>query len=90
MLFKPESKDDALARKPGLLSRVLKRLVSTTITLVILGGLFYIGWLAFQPKQSAAIAGPARVPTSRSRCWPRHRACRMCPSISTASVRCVR
>ncbi len=60
MLFKPESKDDALARKPGLLSRVLKRLVSTTITLVILGGLFYIGWLAFQPKQSANRGAGAR------------------------------
>ena len=55
MLFKPESKDSmAVAkRKPGLLSRLLRRMVSLTITLVILGGLFYIGWLAFQQKQGA-------------------------------------
>ena len=55
MLFKPESKDSmAVAkRKPGLLSRLLRRMVSLTVTLVILGGLFYIGWLAFQQKQGA-------------------------------------
>ena len=52
MLFKPEAKDSmAVAkRKPGLLWRLLRRMVSLTITLVILGGLFYIGWLAFQQK----------------------------------------
>jgi multidrug efflux system membrane fusion protein len=53
MLFKPESKDDATTegvRKPSLLSRVLKRMVSLAVTLVILGGLGYIGWYAFQPK----------------------------------------
>jgi multidrug efflux system membrane fusion protein len=55
MLFKPESKDSmAVAkRKPGLLSRLLRRMVSLTVTLVILGGLSYIGWLAFQQKQGA-------------------------------------
>ena len=55
MLFKPESKDSmaVVKRKPGLLSRLLRRMVSLTITLVILGGLFYIGWLAFQQKQGA-------------------------------------
>ena len=40
-------------RKPGLLSRLLRRMVSLTVTLVILGGLSYIGWLAFQQKQGA-------------------------------------
>jgi multidrug efflux system membrane fusion protein len=52
MLFKPEEKDHAIAepRKPSFLSRVLKRMVSLSITLVILGGLGYIGWYAFQPK----------------------------------------
>jgi len=47
MLFKPESKDDAKTgevRKPSLLSRILKRMVSLTVTLIILGGLAYIGW----------------------------------------------
>ena len=40
MLFKPESKDDAKiegGRKPGFLSRVLRRMVSLSVTLVILG-----------------------------------------------------
>ena len=63
MLFKPESKDDtqtAGVRKPGLLSRILKRMVSLTITLVILGGLGYIGWLAFQQKQTANRGAGAR------------------------------
>src|SRR5882724_359910 len=53
MLFKPESKDDATTeavRKPSFLSLVLKRMVSLAVTLVILGGLGYIGWYAFQPK----------------------------------------
>ena len=63
MLFKPESKDDkqvAGVRKPGLVSRILKRMVSLTITLVILGGLGYIGWLAFQQKQTANRGAGAR------------------------------
>ncbi|MCA1453959.1 efflux RND transporter periplasmic adaptor subunit [Bradyrhizobium sp. BRP22] len=53
MLFKPEAKDDAKAaelKKPGLLSRLLKRMVSLTIAVVILGGLGYIGWLAWEQK----------------------------------------
>ena len=56
MLFKPESKDHTQiggVRKPSLVSRILKRMVSLTITLVILGGLGYIGWLAFQQKQAS-------------------------------------
>ncbi|WP_027578323.1 efflux RND transporter periplasmic adaptor subunit [Bradyrhizobium sp. Ai1a-2] len=53
MLFKPEAKDNAKAaevKKPGLLSRLLKRMVSLAIAVVILGGLGYIGWLALQQK----------------------------------------
>src|SRR5258708_4647936 len=64
MLFKPESKDDtqvAGVRKPGLVSRILKRMVSLTITLVILGGLGYIGWIAFQQKQTANRGAAARL-----------------------------
>jgi multidrug efflux system membrane fusion protein len=63
MLFKPEAKDDTKAfekRKPGLLSRLLKRMVSLTVTLVILGGLGYIGWLAFQQKPAGNRAGNGR------------------------------
>ncbi len=54
MLFKPDAKDDgtnAAPRKRSLLSRLLGRMVSLVVTLVILGGLGYLGWLAFQPKQ---------------------------------------
>jgi len=52
MLFKPEEKDHTIAepRKPSFLSRVLRRMVSLSVTLVILGGLGYIGWYASQPK----------------------------------------
>jgi len=54
MLFKPDAKDDgtnAAPRERSLLSRLLGRMVSLVVTLVILGGLGYLGWLAFQPKQ---------------------------------------
>ncbi|QPF81746.1 efflux RND transporter periplasmic adaptor subunit [Bradyrhizobium genosp. L] len=54
MLFKPDQTDDetnTAPRKRSVLSRVLGRMVSLSITLVILGGLGYLGWLAFQPKQ---------------------------------------
>ena len=60
MLFKPESEEGAKAaemRKPGFLSRVLKRMVSLAVTLVILGGLGYIGWYAFQPKPGGGGGG---------------------------------
>jgi multidrug efflux system membrane fusion protein len=63
MLFKPEAKDDTKiggVRKPSLLSRILKRMVSLTITLVILGGLGYIGWLAWQQKQASNRGAGAR------------------------------
>ena len=56
MLFKPEPKDNAATEtvpKPSFLKRVLRRMVSLTVTLVILGGLGYIGWYAFQPKTGA-------------------------------------
>jgi membrane fusion protein, multidrug efflux system len=64
MLFKPDQKDatkTAGARKPSLLSRILKRMVSLTVTLVIVGGLGYIGWLAFQQKQTANRGAGARL-----------------------------
>ncbi|MHC2462380.1 efflux RND transporter periplasmic adaptor subunit [Bradyrhizobium embrapense] len=55
MLFKPDSTDDEKStapRKRSLISRLLGRMVSLLITLVILGGLGYLGWLALQPKQN--------------------------------------
>jgi len=54
MLFKPDATDDedsTAPRKPGLVSRLLRRMVSLIVVLVILGGLGYLGWLAFQSKQ---------------------------------------
>ena len=60
MLFKPESKDEAKTadiRKPSLLSRLLRRMVSLTVMLIILGGLAYIGWYAFQPKPGGGNRG---------------------------------
>lgn len=53
MLFKPDSKDasgkDAEA-KSSLASRARRRIVSLLVTAVILGGLGYIAWSAFQTK----------------------------------------
>ena len=63
MLFKPESEENAKAAevpKPGLLSRVLRRMVSLAVMLVILGGLGYIGWYAFQPKPGGGSGGGGR------------------------------
>jgi multidrug efflux system membrane fusion protein len=60
MLFKPEEKDKAKTvdgRKPSLVSRILRRMVSLTVLLVILGGLAYIGWYAFQPKAGGGNRG---------------------------------
>src|SRR5258707_5503415 len=60
MLLKPDGKDNAKivdGRKPSLVSRLLRRMVSLTVLLVILGGLGYIGWYAFQPKVGGANRG---------------------------------
>jgi multidrug efflux system membrane fusion protein len=56
MLFKPELNETAKAAGDGVVrvaSRARRRTVSITITLLILGGLGYIGWHAFQQKQAA-------------------------------------
>jgi multidrug efflux system membrane fusion protein len=57
MLFKPELNETAKAAGEGVVrvaSRARRRTVSITITLLILGGLGYIGWQAFQQKQQTA------------------------------------
>ncbi|WP_315797451.1 MULTISPECIES: efflux RND transporter periplasmic adaptor subunit [unclassified Bradyrhizobium] len=51
MLFKPDEKGAAAVKRAR--SSVARRLVSITITLLILGGLGYIGWSAMQQKQQA-------------------------------------
>ncbi|MGB8401217.1 efflux RND transporter periplasmic adaptor subunit [Bradyrhizobium sp.] len=63
MLFKPETENTANAapaRAPSFVSRALRRIVSLAVTLVILGGLGYIGWNAFQQKQQAGNRAGAR------------------------------
>ena len=54
MLFKPELNETAKAageRVARVASHARRRTVSIAITLVILGGLGYIGWTSFQQKQ---------------------------------------
>jgi len=60
MLFKPELNETAKAAGKSVVRSVLRRMVSLTITLLILGGLGYIGWLAYQPKQGGTGAGAGR------------------------------
>ncbi|MCP4621243.1 MAG: efflux RND transporter periplasmic adaptor subunit [Bradyrhizobium sp.] len=50
MLFKPELNETAKAAGRSVVRSVLRRFVSLLITVLILGGLGYIGWLAWQQK----------------------------------------
>jgi multidrug efflux system membrane fusion protein len=50
MLFRPELNETAKAAGRSVMRSVLRRSVSLLITLLILGGLGYIGWLAWQQK----------------------------------------
>ena len=61
MLFKPELKDDARTAGKRVARGIGRRMVSLTITLLILGGLGYLGWNAFQQKQ-AGRGGPGARP----------------------------
>jgi multidrug efflux system membrane fusion protein len=74
MLFKPDLKDTTKpgdARSRSLASRVAGRLVSLTVTLVILGGLGYIGWYAFQQKPGAKNAARPDLPVPVLAATPR-------------------
>jgi membrane fusion protein, multidrug efflux system len=53
MLFKPELKKAAGERVVLVASRARRRTVSIAITLLIVGGLGYIGWTSLQQKQAA-------------------------------------
>src|SRR5258707_10214233 len=56
MLFKPDLNEVAKTagdRVARVASRARRRTVSIAITLLILGGLGYIGWTALQQKQAA-------------------------------------
>jgi membrane fusion protein, multidrug efflux system len=61
MLFKPEIQDDAKTAGKRVARGIGRRMVSLTILLVILGGLGYLGWNAFQQKQ-AGRSGPGARP----------------------------
>jgi multidrug efflux system membrane fusion protein len=61
MLFKPELNETAKTagdRVARVASRARRRTVSISITLLILGGLGYIGWTSLQQKQAANRARP--------------------------------
>jgi multidrug efflux system membrane fusion protein len=61
MLFKPELKETAKAAGQGVsrgASRAGRRSLSLAITLLILGGLGYIGWNSLQQRQAANRARP--------------------------------
>ena len=59
MLFKPDDGDAKVAgeRVARARSATRRRTVSILITLLILGGLGYVGWMAFQQKQAATKGG---------------------------------
>ena len=55
MLFKPDHNEAATTgRVARVAGRARRRTVSIFITLLILGGLGYIGWTSFQQKQAAS------------------------------------
>jgi membrane fusion protein, multidrug efflux system len=56
MLFKPDL-DTAKTTGKSVARSAARRIVSITLTLVILGGLGYIGWTVWQQKQTAGRAG---------------------------------
>ncbi|MEZ5822004.1 MAG: efflux RND transporter periplasmic adaptor subunit [Xanthobacteraceae bacterium] len=60
MLFKPESDEGAKSAGRSVMRSVLRRIVSLLITLLILGGLGYIGWLAWQQKSGSRNANVRR------------------------------
>src|SRR5262245_37738930 len=61
MLFKPEAKDEAKTAGRRVARGIGRRMVSLTITLLILGGLGYLGWNAFQQKQTGRGGPNARL-----------------------------
>ena len=60
MLFKPETKDDAKTAGRRVARGIGRRMVSLTVMLLILGGLGYLGWNAFQQKQAGRGGAGAR------------------------------
>jgi len=62
MLFKPDDKTAKPAGVRSVAARARRRVVSITITLLILGGLGYIAWTALQQKQAANRAARPDLP----------------------------
>jgi multidrug efflux system membrane fusion protein len=64
MLFKPENETTKVAREAVTRARsgARRRTVSIAITLLILGGLGYIGWTAIQQKQATKGGGRPDLP----------------------------
>jgi multidrug efflux system membrane fusion protein len=60
MLFKPDLNENAKAAGKSVVRSAGRRIVSITITLLILGGLGYIGWTSLQQKQAANRNGAPR------------------------------
>src|SRR3954454_24093603 len=64
MLFKPDQKQTArpAGRVARVANRARRRTVSIFITLLILGGLAWIGWTSLQQKQAANRRHRAALP----------------------------
>ncbi len=71
MLFKPELNETAKATGKSIARSVGRRMVSITITLLVLGGLGYIGWTALQQKQGANRNGRPDLPVPVLAATPR-------------------
>ena len=90
MLFKPDLSEKTKAASDGMpkaAGRSRWRTVWIAITLLIVGGLAYLGWTALEQKKRDA-SQPA--PILQFRCLPPHRASRTCRSTSMGSGRFVR
>ena len=61
MLFKPDL-DTAKTAGKTVARSAARRIVSLTLTLVILGGLGYVGWTVWQQKQTAGGGGRGGMP----------------------------
>lgn len=73
MLFKPDDETTKVAREKVTRARsgAGRRMVSTVITLLILGGLGYIGWTAMQQKQATKGGGRPDLPVPVLAATPR-------------------
>jgi multidrug efflux system membrane fusion protein len=71
MLFKPDENAPAKTAGRSLARSIGRRMVSLTITLIILGGLGYIGWNAFQQKQTNRGGLPRDLPVPVLAATPR-------------------